>query len=248
MRKNSFTLIELLVVIAIIAILAGMLLPALNKARDKARQATCTSNIKQLNLSLSMYNGDNDDRFPLWYNNVSANKIYWMTRLVHAGYVTSGAILCCPNQDSAGPTYGKNAFIANVARVQKTGLTADSFTFSYMSYGCNRDYLFDEKTKLTQIKQPSSTLMLMESLRKDLTDGRGTSYVRRTAARTGVYVPAPRHSKSIVTGWTDGHVSSEIVPSQTNYDLVYATNPYNFGDEVGHPDNHWDINDSKQPL
>ena len=65
MKHKSFTLIELLVVIAIIAILAAMLLPALNKSREKAMTSSCAGNLKQLGMGIQFYAGNNDDTLPM---------------------------------------------------------------------------------------------------------------------------------------------------------------------------------------
>ena len=71
MKKRSFTLIELLVVIAIIAILAGILMPALSSARERAKTSSCTNNMKQIGLGMLQYTQDCGDILMLWYPRVS---------------------------------------------------------------------------------------------------------------------------------------------------------------------------------
>lgn len=77
-KQTAFTLIELLVVIAIIAILAAILFPVFAQARERAKQATCISNLKQWGSAMSMYKSDNDDTFPLAYGWFARPDIGWL--------------------------------------------------------------------------------------------------------------------------------------------------------------------------
>jgi prepilin-type N-terminal cleavage/methylation domain-containing protein/prepilin-type processing-associated H-X9-DG protein len=88
-RRTAFTLIELLVVIAIIAILAAILFPAFAQAREKARQATCTSNVKQVCLGALMYAQDYDEVFPGNFR-PGAGQSFW--HWVTAPYIQRGTV------------------------------------------------------------------------------------------------------------------------------------------------------------
>lgn len=104
--RRGFTLIELLVVIAIIVILAAILFPVFARAREKAKQSSCLSNVKQPMLGVHMYCADYDDRYP-GYRYSTTSSIQWH-HLIQP-YLKNAQILICPSKMTQTPTgYGWN--------------------------------------------------------------------------------------------------------------------------------------------
>jgi len=123
--RSGFTLIELLVVIAIIAILAAILFPVFAKVREKARQTSCTSNLKQLSLGYIQYYQDYDEKFPCGSESGSwpGTGIGWAGQIYP--YVKSTGVYTCPD-DNTNPSAGKTvvSYAVNAQLGQRAGALA----------------------------------------------------------------------------------------------------------------------------
>jgi prepilin-type processing-associated H-X9-DG protein/prepilin-type N-terminal cleavage/methylation domain-containing protein len=185
---KEFTLIELLVVIAIIAILAAMLLPALGKAREKAKMILCASNLKQMFHISNLYVEDNDEYFPSYVvppMDGGAGAEYYTRYL--AKYLVGHVI----NRWPVNEAVPKVMYCESMAAP----------TYSFQTYGMNGTLIYTKGMKITRIKRSSEMLLWTEP--------------NYTAAlyEYGHYIAASstmlraRHGKYFNVGFVDGHVS-----------------------------------------
>ena len=201
-RAGKFALIELLVVISIIAILASMLLPALNKARDSAKKNSCVNNLKQLGVLAAQYSLDNQDYCltVLMQKAGDSNHCPWLTRLRK-------------NQGTAG-------FYCPAAQVQNAWL------FWEFSYGMNRLYfpMWDNSpTGVRKLSKSKSVIYFGDSMPKSELTSLGFTLASGNEGGVGIQnacfyprkmdgllysVVGGRHDDRANMAWTDGHVSS----------------------------------------
>lgn len=195
LARSAFTLIELLVVIAIIAILAAILFPVFARARDKARQAQCISNLNQIAKAFRMYNQDYDTYMPPTAVSTIPTSPIWSAMVVP--YVKNNDLFRCPN-DGVG---------RYVETYEMRGWLPYGYNREWAPFSPTRNEL-DYVVQLSRVVQPAMCVVVTDSVPGDVAQGYVGYIVRANVLPTPINARAgfaARHSDGINIAFADGH-------------------------------------------
>ncbi len=197
-ERHVFTLIELLVVIAIIAILAGMLLPALNSARDKARDIKCAANMKQIGMGFNMYFSDQKEQFPKM-TTTSSPLLSWVTQM--AEYVYSRQLPAQSYKQSVFMCPSDQHNCVNASGAPLVGANYILYGYNYQLGGLANPDGWGGATAIPAmttkaIPNPSSHLLVMDITGYDCANGHLNAWIGNSIYTT---TPFARHLKKMTT-------------------------------------------------